>query len=74
VSAPRRSLKFLRFSLIGLGALFVISALANVAAAWVLIEPADEQSLGITRNEILGWYGSFFVSGLALITLGLRRK
>ena len=36
--------KLLRFGVIGFGALTAVSALVNMAAAWQLIEVAEEQS------------------------------
>ena len=64
--------KFLRLGLIGCGALMAISAVVNMVAAWQLIEAADEQSLGITRNEILIGYGIMLLVGASCIVLGLR--
>ena len=64
--------KFLRFSLIGGGALTVMSALVNIAAAWQLIEATEEQSLGITRNEFVGTYGVMLLIGALMIFFGAR--
>ena len=63
--------KFLRFGLIGLGALTVASAVVNMIAAWQLIEAAEEQSLGITRNEFMLTYGVVLAVGVALVGAGL---
>lgn len=66
--------KLIGFSLIGSGALSIISALVNTYAAGQLIEPPDEQSLGITRGDIFWWYGGLAVVGVALILAGWRVK
>ena len=63
--------KLLRFGLIGFGALTVASAVVNLLAAWQLIEAAEEQSLGITRNEFVGAYGVVLAVGVALVVAGL---
>ena len=63
--------KFLRFGLIGFGALTVVSAVVNLIAAWQLIEAAEEQSLGITRNEFMLTYGVVLAVGVGLIVAGL---
>ena len=63
--------KFLRFGLIGFGALTVVSAVVNLIAAWQLIEAAEEQSLGITRNEFMLTFGVVLAVGVGLIVAGL---
>ena len=63
--------KFLRFGLIGFGALTVASAVVNMIAAWQLIEAAEEQSLGITRNEFVVTYGVVLAVGVGLVVAGL---
>lgn len=66
--------KFLRYGLIGLGALAVVSAVVNMIAVAQLIEASEEQALGITRGE---WYRTYAVIGLigaGLIVAGLRVK
>jgi hypothetical protein len=71
---PRMPLleKAVRFGLIGLGSTLVLSAVANITAAWQLIEAAEEQALGVTRNEIVGWYSMLFAIGTTMILVGLR--
>ena len=66
--------KFLRFGLIGTGALAVMSAVVNIVGAYQLIDPSSEESLGITRNELVGTYGVILLVGAALIYAGLRWK
>lgn len=63
--------KLLRFGLIGIGALTVASAVVNLIAAGQLIEAAEEQSLGITRNEFMLTYGAVLAGGVALVVAGL---
>ncbi len=65
---------FLRFGLIGLGAMTVISSVVNIVATWNLIEAAEEQSLGISRNEFTVTYGVMLLVGLVISYLGYRIK
>ncbi|HEX2853723.1 MAG TPA: hypothetical protein VHO24_10835 [Opitutaceae bacterium] len=62
-----------RWLLLGFGISLVISAVLNIVGALKLIEPSDAESLGITRNEIIGMYLFPLVGGLVLIWLGARR-
>lgn len=62
-----------RWLLLGLGASLVLSAGLNIVGAYKLIEPSDAESLGITRNEIVGMYLLPLFGGLMLIWLGARR-
>ncbi|MBI4624322.1 MAG: hypothetical protein HY736_14040 [Verrucomicrobia bacterium] len=66
--------KAIRLGLIGTGATAIMSAVVGMIAAFQLIEPGDEQSLGITRNEVVGWYAILIVIGLLLAWLGFRRR
>lgn len=66
--------KATRFLLIGSGVLAVASAVINIIATWRLIEPSDEEALGITRNEFIAWYAVLLVVGVGLIVLGVRLK
>lgn len=63
--------KFLRLGLIGFGALALVSAVVNLIAAWQLIGAAEEQSLGITRQEFMLTYGVVLAVGVALVGAGL---
>jgi hypothetical protein len=65
--------KALRYVLISFGATLVISGVVNIAAAWQLVESAEEQALGVTHNEIIGWFALLAAMGVALIVTGLRR-
>jgi hypothetical protein len=74
---PRRDsfgAKFGRFVMLGLGVTLVISSVVNIVGAYQLIEASDEQSLGISRNQIVGTYAVMAVGGVALIWAGLRKK
>lgn len=50
----------------------MVSALVNGAAAWWLIQSSDEESLGITRREVLIWCAAIFVLGTLLLYFGIR--
>lgn len=65
-------LRLLRVFLVGTGAMTIVMAVVNIVAAVRLIEPSDEASLGITRNEIIGWYAGPVVFGFILVWIGLR--
>ncbi len=64
--------QLLRFGLLGFGALMAISAVVNMIAACQLIEAAEEQSLGITRNEFVGTYAVMLASGAAVLVVAWR--
>ena len=71
---PSFGAKVVRFILIGAGATTALSAIVNIVGAFELIEKSDAESLGITRNEIVGWYGALLAAGLGMIYFGLRRR
>jgi hypothetical protein len=72
VKLDPRLKRFLCFGLIGTGALAVMSGVVNIIGAWQLLEPSDEQSLGITRHEVVGTYAAIMLGGALAIYLGLR--
>ena len=74
MSLPPRLKKFLRLGLIGLGAMTAMSAVVNILAAWQLIEPAEEQSLGITRNEFIVTYGVMLLAGATMIFFATNQR
>ena len=74
MSLDPRLQKFLRFGLIGLGALAVLSAVVNIVAAWQLIDASTEESLGITRTEWVSTYVLILLVGVSVIYAGLRWK
>lgn len=67
---PAWLLRFLRFAVIGVGAMTLTSAVINIIAAIKLIEPSDEASLGVTKGEVVGWFIGPLFFGIALIVLG----
>lgn len=66
--------KIARYFMLSFGATAVISAVVNITAAFQLLEASDEESLGVSRNEIVGTYAALLIGGLLLIWFGLRRK
>jgi hypothetical protein len=66
--------KLLRFALIGAGASAVVSAVVGVISAYQLIEPSDEQAVGITPGDFVGFYAVMVLIGLAMIFFGLRLR
>ncbi|HEY0966587.1 MAG TPA: hypothetical protein VGD88_04280 [Opitutaceae bacterium] len=66
----------IRYGLIGVGALTIVSAVVNVIGAYALIEVSDEAQLGFTRNEFIAWYVGPALFGVLMIVLGAlwRRK
>jgi hypothetical protein len=66
--------KFLRFLLIALGALAVMSAVVNIMAAIELLEPSDETSIGLGRNFVVAEYSVQLLAGLALLYFGFRKR
>ena len=66
--------KFLGFGLIGAGALTVMSGVVNIVAAYQLIDPADAESLGVSRNELVVTYAGFLLVGAVLVFFGWRMK
>jgi hypothetical protein len=67
---PPWLIRFLRFTLIGVGAMTLTSAVINIIAAIRLIEPSDEASLGVTKSEVVSWFIGPLLFGIALIVLG----
>ena len=66
--------KFFGFGLLGCGALAVMSGVVNIIGAYQLIDRADAESLGVSRNEIVGTYVVIALVGGALVFLGWRIK
>lgn len=74
MSLDPRLRKFLRIGLIGCGAATVMSAAVSIYATYQLIEPADAESLGITRGEFVRTYVVLLVIGAAMAIVGWRMK
>lgn len=66
--------KILGFGLMGSGALAVMSGVVNMIAAWQLIDAADAESLGVSRNELVITYAGILLVGVVMIVFGWRVK
>lgn len=68
--------RIIRYSLIGLGAVTLISAIVNIIGAVILITPLEEDSFGVTRRQVILWFVGPGILGLCLIVFGFlwRRK
>jgi hypothetical protein len=66
--------RFLRYALIAGGASAVISAVIGVISAYQLIEPSDQQAVGIGPGDFVGFYAVMFVLGGAMIYAGWRLR
>lgn len=66
--------KLLGFGLIGTGALAAMSGVVNIVGAYQLIDQADAESLGVSRNELVGTYAVILLIGVALVFFGWRLK
>jgi hypothetical protein len=66
--------RFLPGLLIGGGVTLILSAAVNLVSALILLEPSDAVALGISRDEVLRWYGGVLLAGGLLIGLGLRQR
>lgn len=69
--------KILCYGLIGCGGSSVVSAVVGIISAYTLIEPSDEQAVGITPGDFVGFYVVLLLGGIAMIWFGLwlrRRK
>ena len=66
-----RAGKLLRGSLIGGGALMVISGAVNIYATFQLIGPTEERELGMTRSDFIIPYLGLAAVGVLLIGLGI---
>jgi len=66
--------KLLSFGLIGTGALAVMSSVVNIIGAYQLIEQSDAESIGVSRNEIVGTYVVIALVGGTLVFFGWRLK
>ena len=74
MSLDPRLRKLLCYGLIGCGALAVMSGVTGIISSWQLIGEAEEQSLGITRNEFLRTYAVFVIVGAGMVFAGLKWK
>ncbi len=66
--------KMLRFFLIGIGALTLVTAVVEIIASVKLLEPSDAASLGMSRNFVITMNSLQGAVGIVLIYVGLRRR
>ncbi len=66
--------KILRFSLIGCGAMAVMSGIVNIIGAYQLIDASSEAQLGISRGSLVGTYAVILLVGAVMVFAGLRWK
>ena len=66
--------RLLRFALIGLGGSSILSAVIGVISAYQLVEPSDQQSLGITPRDFLISYFVIAALGGAMVIIGWRLR
>jgi hypothetical protein len=71
---PPLIVKGLRIVLIVLGALAITSAVVNAIAAVELLEPGDEEVLGVSRQWLIAQYVVQIVLGTVMIFIGFRHR
>jgi hypothetical protein len=69
-------IRVIRYGLMFVGGSMLVSAVVNIIAAVKLIDPYAEESIGVTRGQVIGWYIFPAIFGIALIAFGFfwRRK
>ena len=73
---PPLLVRIIRYGMIGVGASSVVTSVVNIVAAVQLLDPLAEESLGVTRKEVIGWYIIPGLFGLGMMIFGFcwRRK
>jgi hypothetical protein len=71
---PPPIVRGLRIALIVLGALAITSAVVNIIAAVALLEPGDEETLGLSRHWLIARYALQIILGAVMIFIGFRRR
>ncbi len=73
---PPLLVRIIRYGLIGVGASSVTTAVVNIIAAVQLLDPQSAESIGVTRNEVIGWYILPGLMGITMMVFGFcwRRK
>ena len=66
--------RLLRYALIAGGGSALISAVVGIISAYQLIEPSDEQALGITPRDFAIMYVVMAAFGLVMLFFGFRLK
>jgi hypothetical protein len=69
-----RLAKLLRYFLVGIGALTLVTAVVEIVASVKLLEPSDAESLGMSRNFVITMNSLQGAVGITLIYVGLRRR
>jgi hypothetical protein len=69
-----RLAKLLRYFLVGIGALTLVTAVIEIVASVKLLEPSDAESLGMSRNFVITMNALQGAIGVVLIYVGLRRR
>ena len=69
-----RLAKVLRFFVVGIGALTLVTAVVEIVASVKLLEPSDAESLGMSRNFVVTMNALQGAIGIVLIYFGLRRR
>jgi hypothetical protein len=69
-----RLAKLLRFFVVGIGALTLVTAVVEIVASVKLLEPSDAESLGMSRNFVITMNALQGAIGIVLIYFGLRRR
>lgn len=69
-----RLAKLLRYFLVGIGALTLVTAVVEIVASVKLLEPSDAESLGMSRNFVITMNSLQGAIGITLIYVGLRRR
>jgi hypothetical protein len=69
-----RLAKLLRFFVVGIGALTLVTAAVEIVASVKLLEPSDAESLGMSRNFVITMNALQGAIGIVLIYFGLRRR
>ena len=70
----KRDSRFLRYLFTAIGGTAIISAAVNLYSALELLEPSDEEALGISRNYIVATYAGIFIAGVALVWVAQRKR
>ncbi|MES1166447.1 MAG: hypothetical protein ABUL68_00455 [Pseudomonadota bacterium] len=63
---------FIRFLLIAIGTTAVLSAVVEIISAVSLLEPGDEEAMGVSRNFLVVEYGVQLLAGAAMLFFGFR--
>ena len=69
-----RLAKLLRYFLVGIGALTLVTAVIEIVASVKLLEASDAESLGMSRNFVITMNALQGAIGIVLIYVGLRRR